>query len=177
MRHDDRRGLQRLAGPAVRHADGHADRSGDRPFAHGLRHPGHSGGHSDPAGPVVGQSGHHGHEGQSGPQREQAAPAGFSALSAGGSQRNAALLYAPDFHRGAVRAGDHSHSVLVLRHGAGLLHPRDRRQSAYVQGAGHQHQQEYRAGPDDLQRAGGAFRRAFEPVPELCGHQHGPALS
>ena len=54
------------------------------------------------------------------------------------------------------------------------LYPRHRRKPAYVPGAGHQHQQEHRAGADDLQRSGGAFRCAAESVSELCGYQHGP---
>ena len=46
----------------------------------------------------------------------------------------------PIFIVGLVRGGDRGHSVLVLRYGAGLLHPRHRRKPAHVPGAGHQHQ-------------------------------------
>ena len=125
-----------------------------------LRHPGHSGRHSDPAGPLFHQPADHGHrhgrrQGKPARQRGQVRPAGLlRAMSGTLALRQPASSCWPSSCAVADRR-----AVLVLRHGAGLLAPRHRRQPAHGPGPGHQHQRHQGAGPDDLQRPCGAGRR------------------
>ena len=78
-------GRARGRGPAGGHAGGYAGGPCHGPVPHGLRHPGHSGRHSDPAGAVFHQPAHHGHrhgrqQGQPGRQCGQVRPAGLGPL-------------------------------------------------------------------------------------------------
>ena len=162
-----RRG-QPVAGHAGSHSCGDGGGPCHRPAAHSLRYSGHSGGHSDAAGAVFHQHGHHGHESHSGyqcdHQRNAGQAAGVPALRYRCGQRKPPVLAAPHLCGRPVHAGDHCGALLVLRHRAGLFAARHGRQRKHGPRTGDQHQLCKGSGPCGLQRPGGAFRRSSCPI-------------
>ena len=133
-----------------------------------VRHTRHSGRYSHTACPVLRESADHGQQGQSSCGRGQVSPGGIPAVCAGADAQQSPAGAAP---HGCDRC---DRSVLVLRHGAGLLHPGHRRQRQHGPGAGHQHERRCRTGSDALKRSGGPVRRSAGTVSGRSGCGYGP---
>ena len=148
---------ERLAVPAGCRAGGHAGRLVTGLLHTAMRHPGHPGRHSDPAGPVLHQPDDHGQKAN-------------QAINVDKYDLLVSLRWVKEFalHNPILMVILVSAVVIAVLYWffgteLGCSIRATGSNPAHVPRTGHQHQLQHRAGSGRLQRSGGAVRRSAEP--------------